>query len=92
MTTGRELPAVAVVGAGAVGCWYGAMLARAGVPVTMIGRPLHVEAMHAHGLRLTSAGGCSLTRLLGVSHDTAGSAPRFAAAKNACIDWTFRTW
>jgi 2-dehydropantoate 2-reductase len=47
---------VAVVGAGAVGCWYGAMLARAGVPVTLIGRPVHVEAMRAHGLRLTSAG------------------------------------
>jgi 2-dehydropantoate 2-reductase len=49
-------PVVAVVGAGAVGCWYGAMLARAGVPVTMIGRPVHVEAMRAQGLRLTSAG------------------------------------
>jgi 2-dehydropantoate 2-reductase len=52
---GAARPAVAVVGAGAVGCWYGAMLARAGVAVTMIGRPAHVEAMRAHGLRLTSA-------------------------------------
>jgi 2-dehydropantoate 2-reductase len=46
---------VAVVGAGAVGCYYGGMLARAGVPVTMIGRPLHVEAMRREGLRLSSA-------------------------------------
>jgi 2-dehydropantoate 2-reductase len=46
---------VAVVGAGAVGCYYGAMLARAGVPVTLIGRPAHVEAMRRDGLRLTTA-------------------------------------
>ena len=46
---------VAVVGAGAVGCYYGGMLARAGVPVTLIGRPPHVEAMRRDGLRLTSA-------------------------------------
>ena len=46
---------VAVVGAGAVGCYYGAMLARAGVPVTLVGRPVHVEAMKRDGLRLTTA-------------------------------------
>ena len=46
---------VAVVGAGAVGCWFGGMLARAGVPVTLIGRPVHVEAMRRDGLRLTDA-------------------------------------
>jgi len=46
---------VAVVGAGAVGCYYGGMLARAGVPVTLIGRPAHVEAMQRDGLRLTTA-------------------------------------
>lgn len=46
---------VAVVGAGAVGCYYGGMLARAGVPVTLIGRPVHVEAMRREGLRLSSA-------------------------------------
>ena len=43
---------VAVMGAGAVGCYYGAMLARAGHSVTLIGRPIHVEAMNARGLRL----------------------------------------
>ena len=46
---------VAVVGAGAVGCYYGGMLARAGVPVTLIGRPAHVEAMKRDGLRLSTA-------------------------------------
>ena len=43
---------VAVVGAGAVGCYFGGMLARAGLPVTLIGRPLHVEAVQKNGLRL----------------------------------------
>jgi 2-dehydropantoate 2-reductase len=46
---------VAIVGAGAVGCYYGGMLARAGVPVTLVGRPAHVEAMNRDGLRLSSA-------------------------------------
>jgi len=42
----------AVVGAGAVGCYFGGMLARAGQPVTLIGRPLHVDAARRNGLRL----------------------------------------
>jgi len=36
---------IAVMGAGAVGCFYGGMLARAGHEVTLIGRPSHVEAI-----------------------------------------------
>lgn len=47
-----ELKKVAVMGAGAVGCYYGAVLARAGRQVTLIGRPQHVEAMQRSGLRL----------------------------------------
>ncbi|WP_326534610.1 ketopantoate reductase family protein [Pseudorhodoferax sp.] len=43
---------VAVVGAGAVGCYYGGMLARAGHRVVLIGRPQHVDAVTAHGLRM----------------------------------------
>lgn len=41
-----------VVGAGAVGCYFGGMLARAGVPVTLVGRALHVDAIRAQGLRM----------------------------------------
>lgn len=41
---------VAVLGAGAVGCFYGGMLARAGHEVTLIGRPLHVDAFRKSGL------------------------------------------
>jgi len=43
---------VAVMGAGAVGCYYGAMLARAGHEVVLIGRAQHVEAVERDGLRL----------------------------------------
>ncbi|WP_374605916.1 ketopantoate reductase family protein [Diaphorobacter nitroreducens] len=45
----------AVMGAGAVGCYFGALLARAGHAVTLIGRPDHVQAIQAHGLRLQTA-------------------------------------
>jgi len=41
---------VAIVGAGAVGCYFGAILARAGVPVTLIGRATHIDAIRRDGL------------------------------------------
>ena len=43
---------VAVMGAGAVGCYYGGMLARAGHGVTLIARPQHVLAIERNGLRM----------------------------------------
>ncbi len=43
---------VAVMGAGAVGCYYGGMLARAGHEVVLIARPQHVEAIDRDGLRM----------------------------------------
>jgi 2-dehydropantoate 2-reductase len=43
---------VAVMGAGAVGCYYGGMLARAGHEVTLIGRARHVDAVRRDGLFL----------------------------------------
>src|SRR2546425_2302541 len=45
---------IAVMGAGAVGCYYGGMLARAGHEVTLIARAQHVEAVRKNGLRLES--------------------------------------
>jgi len=48
------VPRVAVVGAGAVGSYFGGMLARAGVPATLIGRPAHVEAILRDGLFIDS--------------------------------------
>ncbi len=43
---------VAVMGAGAVGSYFGGMLARAGVPVTMIARGAYVEAVRRNKLFL----------------------------------------
>ena len=43
---------VAVIGAGAVGCYYGGLLLRAGHDVTFIGRQTHVDAINARGLLL----------------------------------------
>ncbi len=43
---------IAVMGAGAVGCYYGGMLARAGHDVTLIGRAQHIQAAQRGGLRL----------------------------------------
>lgn len=48
-------PKVAVMGAGAVGGYYGGMLALAGAAVTMIGRPQHVAAMNRDGLVIERA-------------------------------------
>lgn len=48
----ENFPKTAVVGAGAVGGYFGGMLARAGAPVVMIGRPAFVEAVRKNGLLL----------------------------------------
>jgi 2-dehydropantoate 2-reductase len=45
-------PKIAVVGAGAVGGYFGGLLARAGAPVVMIGRQAFVEAVKKNGLFL----------------------------------------
>jgi len=52
----RTWPGIAVVGAGAIGCYFGGMLARAGAAVTLVGRAGHVEAIRRQGLRFLSRG------------------------------------
>ena len=52
MTKGDEWPQIAVVGAGAVGGYFGGMLAHAGAPVVMIGRQSFVGAIKQKGLVL----------------------------------------
>ena len=47
---------IAVLGAGAVGGFFGAMLARAGHPVTLIARQAHAQAIERDGLRLQMGG------------------------------------
>jgi 2-dehydropantoate 2-reductase len=45
---------IAVMGAGAIGSYYGALLARAGEDVHLIGKGEHVRAMRENGLRVES--------------------------------------
>jgi 2-dehydropantoate 2-reductase len=52
VTAQENWPKIAVVGAGAVGGYFGGLLARAGAPVMMIGRPAFVEAVKKGGLFL----------------------------------------
>ena len=55
MTSQIRPLSIAVMGAGSVGCYFGALLARAGHQVMLIGRPSHVQAIAQHGLRLQTA-------------------------------------
>jgi 2-dehydropantoate 2-reductase len=52
MTNESKWPRIAVVGAGAVGGYFGGLLARAGAPVVFIGRPAFVAAVKEKGLAL----------------------------------------
>ena len=47
---------VAVIGAGAVGSYYGAKLARTGIDVTLVARRDHAAAIERDGLRVIEAG------------------------------------
>jgi 2-dehydropantoate 2-reductase len=76
---------VAVVGAGAVGCYYGGMLARAGHDVTLIGRPRHVEAIERQGLRLETQ---TFDERIRVSASSEGSAVRSAQLVLLCVKST----
>ncbi len=55
MTEQFAKPRIAVMGAGGVGSYFGGMLARAGLDVTLIGRTAHVEAIQRNGLLLDTA-------------------------------------
>jgi 2-dehydropantoate 2-reductase len=44
----------AIIGAGAVGGYYGALLARSGQDVSFVARGAHLEAIRAHGLKIES--------------------------------------
>jgi 2-dehydropantoate 2-reductase len=76
---------VAVLGAGAVGCYYGGMLARAGHPVTLIGRPAHVEAFRASGLRFE---GLKFDEQVPVEASTEAAAVRGARLVLFCVKST----
>lgn len=75
-------PRVAVYGAGAVGCFFGAKLAEAGAPVTLIGRAAHVGAIRRDGLLFDSPGA---TRRIRIAADTGHEAVRDAGLVLVCV-------
>jgi 2-dehydropantoate 2-reductase len=75
-------PRFAVLGAGAVGCYFGGMLARAGAPVTLIGHPPHVEAITRHGLFFD---GLHFQQYIPVSASTQASAALDAEIVLFCV-------
>jgi 2-dehydropantoate 2-reductase len=73
------------MGAGAVGCYYGFKLARAGHDVVLIGRPQHVEAIERQGLRLETQ---TFDEHIRVSASTEGSAVQGAQLVLFCVKST----
>jgi len=57
MREAQDWPRIAVVGAGAVGGYFGGVLVRAGAPVVFIGRKHFVDAVNAKGLVLDKSEG-----------------------------------
>ncbi len=63
----------AILGAGAIGGYVGACLARAGLDVTLIARGAHLAAIRSHGIRVLSpdgdfhAGPCATDDIAAVS-------------------------
>jgi 2-dehydropantoate 2-reductase len=78
---------IAVVGAGAVGSFYGAMLSRAGHRVTLIGRPAHVQATTRNGLKLDLASS-SATEVIQIEASTELSSLRSADLVLFCVKST----
>jgi len=76
---------IAVMGAGAVGCYYGGMLARAGHEVVLIGRPQHVEAVRRDGLFLDTT---AFQAHVPMRADTAVSAMQGAKLVLCCVKST----
>jgi 2-dehydropantoate 2-reductase len=83
--TSDKTARVAVLGAGAVGCYFGGMLARAGHGVTLIGRPLHVAAFRKGGLRFE---GLKFDERVAVEASTEPAAVRGARMVLFCVKST----
>ena len=85
MTESQPWPRIAVVGAGAVGGYFGGLLARAGAPVAMIGRPAFVDAVKKNGLFLDTL---QFQEKVGVEASADISAVRGAEVVLFCVKTT----
>jgi 2-dehydropantoate 2-reductase len=66
---------IAVVGAGAVGGYFGGRLAQGGAQVVMVARGEHLAAIRRGGLRIRSVAGDALVRPVEATDDPASVAP-----------------
>src|SRR5712691_12286667 len=73
------------MGAGAVGSYFGGMLARAGARVTLIGRRAHVEAVAHDGLLIDSI---HFQERIAVAASTQADAARDAELVLFCVKTT----
>ena len=76
---------IAVMGAGAVGCYYGGMLARAGHEVVLVARAAHVEAVRRDGLLLDTL---SFSERVRLQADTEPSGVQGAQCVLFCVKST----
>lgn len=76
---------IAVMGAGAVGCYYGGMLARAGHEVVLVARAAHVEAVRRAGLLLETL---SFTEHVRLQADTEARGVQDAQCVLFCVKST----
>jgi 2-dehydropantoate 2-reductase len=82
IVTQEAWPRIAVMGAGAVGCYFGGMFARAGAPVTLIGRAPHIEVIARAGLCLESV---RFQEQIRVAASTEAAAARGAEIVLLCV-------
>lgn len=71
-----------ILGAGAVGCYYGALLAKAGHELTLVGRPSFVAHVRVDGLRLDKGG---VSEIVHPRVDTTAAALRDCEVILVCV-------
>ncbi|GJG97632.1 ketopantoate reductase family protein [Cupriavidus pauculus] len=76
---------ITVIGAGAVGCFYGAMVAKAGFETVLVGRPAHVDAIQRSGLRFESA---AFDQHIAIGASTSAQAAKDADIVLLCVKST----
>jgi 2-dehydropantoate 2-reductase len=82
-----QLEPVLVAGAGALGSVLGGMLARAGWPVTLLGRAAHLDAIRRDGLQIEGLFGEHRVRVCTLAADVAELQGRFSAILLTVKSW-----
>lgn len=83
---------ILILGAGAVGGYFGARLARAGLEVTFAARGAHLEAIRERGLRVRSIDGEFTVRARAVETPESGFDVAFVCVKSYDTESVARAW